>query len=360
MKQDLKVGIYIPSMNRADFIIRQLEYYATADCPHPIYIGDSSVPEQAEKIKAAVSRLKNKLEIVFEDHPGLNVIQSTYKLLQSVKEKYVCYIGDDDFQLPNSLSKCAEFLENNPDYATVGGHAVSIRTKNNQVYGEISAISDYPTGQCLAETASQRTLDYLSNYYVPLFYVNRTSQMIKHWENLDLIKDKALAAEMVPAILSIIAGQSKKIDCLSFIRQIHDQHYLLPGTFSWITGQEWPDSFSRSLERLAASLSETDKITPEAAGKIIKAGFSIYIQKHLTREQEQHYQTEIKSGKKNKFIKLIRRNLVKVFPQLKYIYRVWIKPWRTGKRYLHYEVTLKRSPYYKDFHSIINILHQVK
>ena len=46
---NLKVAILIPTMNRADFVIRQLQYYASVNCPHTIYIGDSSNQENSEK-----------------------------------------------------------------------------------------------------------------------------------------------------------------------------------------------------------------------------------------------------------------------------------------------------------------------
>ena len=35
------------------------------------------------------------------------------RLADSIKEKYCAYSGDDDFLIPNSLNKCANFLEKN-------------------------------------------------------------------------------------------------------------------------------------------------------------------------------------------------------------------------------------------------------
>ena len=40
-----KVAILIPTLNRSDFLIRQLQYYATVENPHPVYIGDASDKE---------------------------------------------------------------------------------------------------------------------------------------------------------------------------------------------------------------------------------------------------------------------------------------------------------------------------
>ena len=46
-----KVAIIIPTMNRADFLIRQLEYYKSVKSPHPIYIGDSSNKKEKSCVK---------------------------------------------------------------------------------------------------------------------------------------------------------------------------------------------------------------------------------------------------------------------------------------------------------------------
>ena len=37
-----EVGIILTTKNRANFVIRQLEYYKLTNNKHPIYIGDSS------------------------------------------------------------------------------------------------------------------------------------------------------------------------------------------------------------------------------------------------------------------------------------------------------------------------------
>jgi len=53
----LKVGIVIPTINRPDIVIRQLEYYAKVKSPHPVYIGDASNKENSKKLQTAIERL---------------------------------------------------------------------------------------------------------------------------------------------------------------------------------------------------------------------------------------------------------------------------------------------------------------
>ena len=97
-------------------MIRQLNYYASLNSPHTLYYSDASTQENAKKIKEKIEKLRNKLNIVYLTSPAGNSIRSVIQLLSSVQEKYVAFLGDDDYWVPDALSQCVEFLEKNPDY----------------------------------------------------------------------------------------------------------------------------------------------------------------------------------------------------------------------------------------------------
>src|SRR3989344_2901816 len=110
-----KVAIIIPTMNRPDFMLRQFEFYELMDSPHPVYILDSSNTENAEKLKDGIKKFK-KFSITYQwAPPGKDCL---YQILPLIKEKYCIQVGDDDILIPSTMSECADFLEQNPDYAT--------------------------------------------------------------------------------------------------------------------------------------------------------------------------------------------------------------------------------------------------
>ena len=111
-----KVAILIPTINRSDFLIRQLSYYASVKSNHPIYIGDSSNKKEKLKITEFIKNLKDKLEINYSHYPNGNGTEVINEISLQVKENYCAYNGDDDFLIPNSLSKCARFLRDNKDF----------------------------------------------------------------------------------------------------------------------------------------------------------------------------------------------------------------------------------------------------
>ena len=359
---NIKVGIFIPTMNRSEFIIRQLTYYASVNCTHTIYIADSSKSEEhLVKTKKSIEKFKDRLEIYYDHYPYYGQVESTYRTLTKIKEKYACVIGDDDYQIPDSLTKCSEFLENHPDYATASGLAVSFRLKNNSVYGELLRLADYPRFEIEASSAGERLKEFFSNYYVPLFSVNRTKNMLKNWEGLDEMKDKSFSAEIMPSAMSIIDGKSKVIDCLSLIRQIHDSHYILPNSFDWITSPEWNESYKIFEDEVSKNISNKDNISLEAATKVTRRSFWSYLQKYLAKEYYQRYPNSKRDFSYKNFLIHARSKIARTFPILKKIYRMQIKPQMTGKKELNYEVLQPKSKYYKDFKPVMDsFIGQIK
>lgn len=353
----LKVAILIPTMNRADYVIRLLRYYASVDCPHTIYIGDSSNQENSEKIKNEIIKLENKINIIYRYLPNLTKgsADAAKHLLSIVKEKYSCYNCDDDYQVPNSLTICAEFLENNPDYATAGGYSVIFRLKNNGVYGDLDNLNDCALPKILNNTASERLVNFLSDNFVPLFYVNRTDQLLKSHEHVSDIKDHMFGSEIVPCALSITAGKSTTLDCLGYMRQMHDQHRVQLEPSEWITSPDWNESYKIYEHALSESISKKDGIPLENAKKIARKAFTGQLIKWLSAEQR-NYGSSKSIPKRNykNIVKSIRSKISKNFPFLKSIYRTQIRPRLTEKKELYAEILKPESKYHKNFKPVMD------
>lgn len=344
MSNNLKVAILISTMNRPDFLIRTLNYYVKMKSPHPIYLGDSSNPENAGIVKTFVANLKNKLEINYRWFPpGFDNLE---KLLSEVKEKYVVVNGDDDYEVPSSLTKCAEFLENNPDYASAGGYGVTFRLKNSGPYGEIARLADYPRCSLEAETASQRLTDFMKNCFTITFAVNRADHMRKIL--VGQIPMIGTWNELSETCSCAIAGKSKLIDCLGFVRQIHDRQYYANSMIDWLTDKNFHNSYMSLRELLAEKISEKDKISRDTAELVIRDSFWEYLQVYMANSQRDQ-KSKGKSSKNHKILKILRLNIGKRFPVLKTAYRQYLRPFISDKKQLHYEVMNPHSSYYKDF-----------
>lgn len=339
----LKVAIVIPTMNRTDYVIRQLEYYARIKSPHPVYIGDASNKENSKKMEGAIKRLSKELTIYYYTYPEtMRVTESHIDLDNKVQEKYCVFSGDDDYQIPDSITKCAEFLETHPDYSSVSGYSISFRLIGNGVYGQLNRLADYTRGQIESETSAKRLIDFMAQYYVPLFSVHRTKDMIRSWSKSLTIKDSSFANEIMHSAMSSVLGKSKIIDCLSLVRQL-DSISTNPGTktigrtlntlFEWITNKDWQPSYEIFCEALAEEISRIDKINIDEARKAPKEALWGYLNINLPAEYNKLKPRKLGMGEK--LLKKISRKIgsfSKISTKVKYI----------------------NSPYYKDFKPVID------
>ena len=350
----LKVAILIPTLNRSDFLIRQLDYYAKLKSPHPIYIGDSSSPEHIRAARAAIDRLKDMLDITYKEFPNYNGAESAFRLLELVKEKYATFNGDDDFHVPDSLTKCAEFLEENPDYATATSYVVNFKLKASGAHGEIAALKEYPRPENHCPIASERILQHFTHYMVTNISVNRTDNLRRNWSYFNQTKDKAINEELLPASLALIDGKAKTLNRLGVIRQMHDKQYALAFSYDWITTEDWLPSFKIFFRIMSERLAEKDGISLEEAKKAMRQACWIYLKKDLEREYPQAFPGPEKSS--SALWKKFRKIMVRIFPFLRTFYRrLWLPKVRKRIQ-MHYEVSRKDSKYYKDFQPVLDSL----
>ena len=217
-----KVAIIIPTMNRPDFILRQFEFYEQMKSPHPVYISDSSNEENAEKIKSGIKKFKN-FEITYQwAPPGKDC---TYSLMPLIKEKYCMAVNDDDIMIPKTISECADFLEEHPDYGTCAGKQVNVyftQEDFNKPYGIIER-QTRPFGRSIEDDNMLVRIQDLSspNKAMPFicFAVTRIEverDMRNITKNVSLMEDMF---EFLVLNLLIMSGKSKMLDKLGYIMQ---------------------------------------------------------------------------------------------------------------------------------------------
>jgi len=334
------IAILIPTINRSEFLTRQLEYYASVNCPHTIYIGDSSNNEHMEKTIRGIEKLKNRIKVVYKPCPEMNDRQTIKQLIGIAKEKYCGFIADDDFLIPSSLTKCAEVLGNNSGYRTAQGRAILFSLEQSGAYGDLNGVGAYwKRKEAESNNPSKRLLNFSANYWVPLFSLHRTEEFYEDFENDEHMPDKAFA-ELMPNHLTIMRGKSKFIDCLYLIRQGHDQRYFLPKFFDWFTGPNWQPSFQIFHDTLRDALMEKEEIDQDTALKIVRAAFEKYLSNAFIGNQPKRGHSLLVSIKE----------LIKQIPGLKQAYhqaRGTIPIFRN-------EMSLERllnqaSPYHEDF-----------
>lgn len=337
------ITLLIPTINRSDFLVRLLRYYSDLGFQGRICIGDSSNPMHVEQTKRAIKALQGKLNIVYRGYPHLNEAECSQQLLDFVSTSYAAWVADDDFLVPTALEQCALFLDGHPDYNAAHGVAALFSLQSSGAYGQVAGAGHYRQPVIEGESASQRLLDHLSNYSNVQFSVHRVDSLRAMYGNVSLLADRAFGSELLPCCLSIIQGKVKELDYLYLVRQGHDQRYLLPDPFDWISSPNWLPSYQVFCDCLAEELVRQDGISLDEARAVVKQAFWAYLAKGLTKKWQDRY------GQAGAGIRDRLRQTARAIPGAR---RVWsgLRSAVRGQGEMLLPMLLNpRSPYHDDF-----------
>ena len=344
----MDITLSIPTLNRPDFLLRELHYYQSVNFRGKIFIGDSSEATVAEKIKNYLQKFNNTLNIYYYSLPGYNDAQAQKFMADKMTTKYAVFIADDDFLVPSGIGRCIEFLDTNPDYIAAHGECIGMGLHS------INSQSIQYTNHCLqptisGATAAQRLVAYMANYSVPLFWVHRIEAWRTMLKNAGDMTDKSFGSEMLPCCLSAILGNTKQLDGLYMIRQDHENRYALPTWFKWITNEAWYPNYTAYCNYLSEAIVRQDGITLEEAKNIVSQAFSVYLAQWISgsshnpnpNSQWRSIIRQIPGARKGWHV--LQSVLNRVFNDNKYYFGNMITP---------------ESPYYKDFMPIYKIVTQ--
>jgi glycosyltransferase domain-containing protein len=275
----MKVAILIPTKNRPDFIERTLAYYDSLKSVHTVFIGDASGPEASARIAAAIKRLSN-VEVRYFHWEDLGANQTLVKLAQEALREcqYCAFHGDDDFFVPSSLSKCAEFLSRNPSYRIAQGRAALMILDRSGPYGEIRGLGDYWGRNAVEEeTSTERCISFEKKTFASQFSTHRTEEFLQDSQDYLEIKEPQVG-ELLHNFTFVIRGKSKFIDCLYLIRNIHEE-ISHPRFWDWILQEDWSSEYHKVLNSLSLALHESSDLSLSNAKKFVTKLLNEFMEK---------------------------------------------------------------------------------
>jgi glycosyltransferase domain-containing protein len=288
MAEQPPVAIIIPTKNRSDLLIRQLSYYASSGCRLSVYVGDSSDEADFEQTAKAVQRLRAQVNIVHMALPGRTIGHATSEMLHVAKEPYAAFSGDDDFLVPESLGKCAQFLEANPDYATAHGFAAICFIQIQGGHRKVTDASHYVLRFSEGATARDRLRAYWANNFETVFSVHRTEDFRSVVDAAAQMPDNGSFNDL-NCSLPIVQGKSKQLDCFYLVRGVHDRQSVGLNTFDWLTSLDWSSWYPEFRDYLSEGLVLQDGVTMEEAREVVKQSFWGYLARGITRDWRAHY-----------------------------------------------------------------------
>jgi len=356
------IGIVVPTLNRSEFVIRLINYYSNLNTSHTLYIGDSSDSFHAQQILHAIEKVSNKIKIVYKAYPGLNTRATQKELIGITKEKFCVYCADDDWLIPDSLNKCAEFLVHNPDYRIARGKAIGLNLTKPDVNWEIRSIWPYWAGKNknddIEDSIERFKSFFLGHYWVSEYAVHRTQEFYEDHENTEKYiiqnNDNAIG-EIMTGLLTILRGKSKFIDCLYLVRGIHESRYVGLDTFDCITSPNWYTNYQVIKNTIVNALVQEGELDKSKAADMFKERYieliSFGMQKLIQKVRRDGTPTKV--GHIRKYIK----TMIGGDTTVKAIRKICAKIPSQQKKLSLYPLLSSSSPYHNDFMPVYNSIN---
>ena len=132
-----KVSVIIPCYNGESVVNRSIEsiYNQSYGNIELIVVDDGSIDNSKEVILGWKGKFLNKgyvLKYVYQKNRGLG--GAIDKGLKYVTGEYLTLLDADDYYLPESVLKRAEFLDNNPEYAAVRSNGWMVSGEERRLF----------------------------------------------------------------------------------------------------------------------------------------------------------------------------------------------------------------------------------
>lgn len=359
------ISIFIPTKNRPEFLSRLLRYYHDTGFQGPIFVGDSSDPEQLAQAKLEISGLKDHITLAHLEMPDLNSVQCVQKLIEMLETPYAAFVADDDFLVPSALEKCAEFLDDNPDYSAAHGLGSLITVEGNAAHGSMKGAGYFKQPIIEDDAAGARFTHLFQDYAVTMFSLQRLNVWQSLYRNTSGISDWwRFGSELIECGRTVIAGKVKQLDCLHMIRQVHQptqasDHDSEKGpnvsainmsvttirdTFDWITNPRWAASYKEFSRLISEELAEKDHIEVDEAALLVKQSFWKYLSDTLNR----HWNGQF--AQNGQGMKRRSKNLASNVPGIPWAFNQWRSARGNLNNRLSVEAMLRpSSPFHSDF-----------
>lgn len=278
------IDVIIPTFNRPVFLERILKYYQNEKTNFNFIIADSS--------KASNKRINKRIVNSYPDLKILYVDKLSDKLAQHLKftemvkyarSKYCVICADDDFTLPNSIEKCVQFLDKNPDYVAAHGSYIGFHIFNSFNIHKFWWKFRYSPSTMPQADSLERLAYHLENYTQVTFSVRRTKELQKIYKEFTKSKMSLYLlpnyGELIPDVLTVIYGKVKSFSILYSVRQYFGSvagYY--PSFFDARKAGKFEKDYHKFKKCILRNLNIKTNGDRQRALKILDSSFEKYIQ----------------------------------------------------------------------------------
>lgn len=228
MRDDLTIVLTLKG--REDFTPRWLDYHSRVGLPWPVLIGDGAPSDATAAMFARASALRTTYRR-YDDRDLSSFYRKLHDLVAAVDTRYVMLCDNDDFVLPDGVSRSIRFLDDNPDYVSCTGAVLGVYVTDpsfadkDRIFGgeryQLRSIYDTPISN---ETDAEARVTHLLHNYVPTWYaVHRRDALLKVFADLveRRISDVGLMELFTATKLAALGRQKADASFASYLRQLN-------------------------------------------------------------------------------------------------------------------------------------------
>lgn len=291
--------LVIPTYNRPDYLERLLTFFSKLNFSSKIIISDSSKDFNKNLNNSTIKKFDN-LEIELLSFSNETYFYEKLKnSLDKVQTKYVVFCADDDFLIPNSISMCLNFFENNQGYSIVHGTYYTFRLNQHH----LEWIKTYKTTSLIDNDQLNRIDFHLRNYETSTLYgIHKTNDLKYIFDQTLQYTEDLRFGELFSSLLTIMIGRMKFLDVPYSIREslktsdnITHEHFI-----DYIEKGTYEAKFNKFKEGLKNNFDKKYEINN--LNQIIDTNMNYYITT-ISRNQKG------KSNKLNNIIEFLFRKI---------------------------------------------------
>ena len=206
--EEKDISILIPTLSRQDILLKTLNFYFNRKVKFIFNICDST-KETNKLFLDRIEYLSKVLNINYFHKINYTDRQAIFFLMEKTETNFATFSGDDDFFIPLSLTKCADFLKRNPDYRVTYGKSIMVDHKSLYNNKKRISASSYWGSISFEENNLVARMNKLSdNYFVNIFGVHRTKEFIEDYKISSTLPSRSIA-ELLQNYLTIVRGKAK-------------------------------------------------------------------------------------------------------------------------------------------------------
>lgn len=272
-----KITLIIPTHNRYKYLCRITDFYKYHK--YKIFIADSS--EKRFDIQLPEN-------FYYFYYPNWTFSTKLNNIIKEVNTPYCMLCADDDFFLEETISNCIEFLEINPDYASVQGLYIKFKKNNyNTIFAPMYMHSHKM--DINSPLAHERIYSLFSSYMQLQYAVHRSKTLKKFFAlQSDYEVKNYNLFELLLAIVALTEGKHKIIPILFGVREsiINSAGAITDDYDKISTLPEYKIEFESFIKAASFYLSSFENISYREANEKIVTALSIYFNNNFNYKEK--------------------------------------------------------------------------